>query len=195
MTALSITLALVAVVAAALALVAVLAWRRALAASVRREEAAEQGLTELRERLAVLERVTAPAVRAERPVDDREFVITRLGTLEPTGADDTGGAERATVSLKAPAFADAVVRETVVQTASLVQGLRRALAPETRNRIRFEMKREVKRSRKDRKLEVKEALREYRARHRAGAAFAGTAGDPPSPATEIRVGAADEGVA
>lgn len=192
MTALSITLALVAVVAAALALVAVLAWRRALTASVRREEAAEQDLIELRERLAVLERVTAPADRAERPVDEREFVITRLGTLEPT---DTDGADRATVSLKAPAFADAVVRETVVQTASLVQGLRRALAPETRNRIRFEMKREVKRSRKDRKLEVKEALREYRARHRAGAALAAAPGAPASAATEIRVGAADEGVA
>ena len=61
----------------------------------------------------------------------------------------------------------AVVRETVVQTASLVQGLRRALAPETRNRIRFEMKRELKRTRKARKVELKEALREYRARHRA----------------------------
>jgi hypothetical protein len=164
MTALSITLALVAVVAAALALVAVLAWRRAQVHAVRREEAAERELAALRERLAALERAARPT-RAERAAREREYVITRLGEGDPSGTGRE--VQPAQVSIKAPAFADLVVRETVVHTASWVQGLRRALAAETRHRIRFEMKREIKRSRKARKVEVREALREYRARHRA----------------------------
>ena len=36
-----------------------------------------------------------------------------------------------------------VLRETVVKAASLAHGVRRGLAPATRNRIRFEMKQEV----------------------------------------------------
>ena len=63
-------------------------------------------------------------------------------------------------------FADLVLRETVVQTASLFHGLRRALSPETRNRIRFEMRREVKRARKQRRAEQREAYREWQARQR-----------------------------
>jgi hypothetical protein len=60
-----------------------------------------------------------------------------------------------------------VLRETVVQAASLAHGLRRALAPEMRNRIRFEMRREVKRSRKQRRADLKAARREWEARQRA----------------------------
>ena len=163
MTALTITLALVAVVAAALAVAALLAWRRAVSASVRRDDAAEHDLAELRERLDVLERAATRPDHTSRAVAEQEYVITRLGEGEPE-PDRTP----ARVSVKAPAFADAVLRESVVQTASLAHGLRRALAPETRNRIRFEMKRELKRTRKARKAEVREALREYRARRRAG---------------------------
>ncbi|MCW2795677.1 hypothetical protein, partial [Nocardioides sp.] len=66
-----------------------------------------------------------------------------------------------------PLFADLVLRETVVQAASLARGLRRALAPEMRNRIRFEMRREVKRSRKQRRADLKAARREWEARQRA----------------------------
>ncbi len=51
-----------------------------------------------------------------------------------------------------PQFVDVLLRESLIRTASIAAGLRRALAPEVRNRIRFEMKREVKRSRKQRKL-------------------------------------------
>jgi hypothetical protein len=66
-----------------------------------------------------------------------------------------------------PLFADLVLRESVVQAASLASGLRRALAPETRNRIRFEMKREVKRARKQRRADLRRARREWEARQRA----------------------------
>ena len=68
-----------------------------------------------------------------------EFVITgsrpprRGGGAEPAGARGQPGA----------LFADLVLRETVVKAASLAHGVRRALDPETRNRIRFEMRREV----------------------------------------------------
>ena len=53
-----------------------------------------------------------------------------------------------------------------VKAASLGYGVRRALAPETRNRIRFEMRREVKRSRRQRRAELKEFRRARLARDR-----------------------------
>ena len=161
-----------------LLLVAVLVALRARAAARRRVAAAETATAELRARLDALE---AGLDRLGRqaggtPVrTDKEFVITSLGEER----DDA----RAVPALPAPAFADAVLRDTVVHAAALVHGVRRALSPEVRNRIRFEMKRELKRSRKERKTEVREALREYRARHRA---------DVPAdlPADLIRDGAA-----
>ena len=64
-------------------------------------------------------------------------------------------------------FADIVARESVIKVAGLAAGLRRALAPEIRNRIRFEMRREVLRARKQRRAELKAALRDFRARERA----------------------------
>jgi hypothetical protein len=57
----------------------------------------------------------------------------------------------------------------VVKAASWTHGVRRALAPETRNRIRFEVRRETKRAGRERRAEMKQALREFRARERAGA--------------------------
>jgi hypothetical protein len=65
------------------------------------------------------------------------------------------------------AFADVVLREGALRSASLLHGVRRALAPETRGRIRAEMRREVKRQRKARRVETREALRAWQARERA----------------------------
>ena len=92
-----------------------------------------------------------------------EYVITRIGEPEPEVSEPVP-------TVPAPVFADLVLKETVVQTASLVQGLRRALAPETRNRIRFQMRQEVKRSRKQRRAELREVRREWAARQRAATA-------------------------
>jgi hypothetical protein len=171
MTTLAIVLALVALVAAAVAVIALVAWRRDVAALRVRLEALDAEVVRIagaRTATAVEPEVataapSGPGASVPRLPTPTEFVITHLGEDDPEP-------ERAPVkvSLTGPAFADAVVRETVVQTASLVHGVRRALAPETRNRIRFEMKREVKRSRKDRKAEMKQALREHRARQRQG---------------------------
>ena len=55
----------------------------------------------------------------------------------------------------------------VICAVAVGAGLRRALTPEVRNRIRFEMKREVKRSRKERKLMLRAARRDWESRQRA----------------------------
>jgi hypothetical protein len=92
-------------------------------------------------------------------------VITRFG-------DDDEPAPGATVAprIEGRQFADIVLRESVVKAAALSHGVRRALAPEVRNRIRFEMRREVKRSRKERRA----ALREIRRDRRQGTRRQGT---------------------
>jgi hypothetical protein len=102
-----------------------------------------------------LVRAAEPEPPAATPV---EFVITDLGRPEPPTAP---------VHLDGPAFADVVLRETVVKAASLVHGIRRGLAPETRNRIRFEMRQEVRRSRKQRRADLKTAARHLHAQQRA----------------------------
>ena len=98
-----------------------------------------------------------------------EFVITDLGQPasepEPAAGSSVGGA----------LFADLVLRETVVKAASLAYGVRRALDAETRNRVRFEMRREVRRSRKQRKVETREARRAWSARQRADLGGEGSA--------------------
>jgi hypothetical protein len=114
----------------------------------------------LRAQVEDLERRAAAPARS-RPDADPEYVITHLGEAEPVPS--TGGVERVDSAL----FADLVLRETVVKAASLTHGLRRALAPETRNRIRFEMGREVKRARKQRRADLKAARRHRASTQRA----------------------------
>lgn len=131
-----------------------------LAAAAGDAEALRDQLTGLEEQLraSVAER-TAERVPVAK-VDDREYVITDLG-------EDRGPKVPARV-VPAPQFADILLRESVIKTAALAAGLRRALAPEIRNRIRFEMKREVKRSRKERKLMLRAARRDWESRQRTG---------------------------
>ena len=94
-------------------------------------------------------------------VDDHEYRITELGQRRPVGP------LALLPTVPGPQFVDTMLRESLIRTASIAAGLRRALAPEVRNRIRFEMKREVKRSRKQRKTDMKQARREWEARQRA----------------------------
>jgi len=137
----------------------------ALLVSVRRLRAtAARSRTEvqdLRERLELLEEAR-PAPAAAPPTPPVEFVITDLGrTREP---------DPEPARLDGAAFADVVLKETVVKAASLAHGVRRGLAPATRNRIRFEMKQEVRRSRKQRRSDLKAAQRDLHARQRASLA-------------------------
>lgn len=144
------------------ALVGVLATSlRARSEAEERAAAAEAAAAEVRERLEALERRVA-TTQPHPITTETEFVITRLGE-EPAEPDRLPAPVRLTV----PAFADAILRETVVHTVALAAGVRRALDPEVRNRVRFEVRRELKRARKARRVEVREALREYRAKHRA----------------------------
>ncbi|MBM0123206.1 hypothetical protein [Pimelobacter simplex] len=129
--------------------------------------AAAQDADALREQLAGIEaelelRQEAGRHQVRTPVavvDDREYVITDLG-------QEQGPRVPARV-VPAPMFADILLRESVIKTAALAAGLRRALSPEVRNRIRFEMKREVKRSRRERRLVLKAARRDLESRQRS----------------------------
>jgi hypothetical protein len=159
----TIVSALVVVLLLAVGLAAAIVRGRRRAARDRAEAQAEAAalrdqVAEIERRLAAVARVPAPTAAPTYRATD--YVITRVGgpDAEPVPA------------VAAPLFADLVLRESVVQAVSLVAGLRRALAPETRNRIRFEMGREVKRSRKQRRADLKEARREWEARQRAGMA-------------------------
>lgn len=96
---------------------------------------------------------------AREPV---EYVITGLGTPEPD--------EFVPARIEGRLFADILLRETVVKAAALGHGVRRALAPEVVWRVRGEVRRELKRVRKQRRQDLKLARRDWAARQRAGAA-------------------------
>jgi hypothetical protein len=116
---------------------------------------AEQLAEQMAQRLAE----QAPGPNPDPTQGPTEYVITAIGS-EP---DPELVPERIDGRL----FADIVLREAVVRAASLAHGVRRAMAPETRNRIRFEMRREVKRSRRQRRADLKAARRDWEARQRA----------------------------
>jgi hypothetical protein len=152
---------IVPVVAGVLALVALglaLTLLRARSRTNRELAAARAETAELRGQLEALERrISRPEVRS---APEAEFVITKLGEAEtePVPAPQ----------IDSTLFADIVLRETVVKAASFAHGVRRALDAETRHRIRFEMGREVKRARKQRRADTRQAVREWQARQRAG---------------------------
>jgi hypothetical protein len=111
-------------------------------------------------------RVDGLTARVPRHVDDIEYVITDLG-------HDDGfetGAERppqpTMQRIDGRLFADLVLRETVVTAASLTHGVRRALSAEVVWRARGEVRRELKRVRKQRRADLKVARREWEARQR-----------------------------
>ncbi len=122
---------------------------------------------QLRAQLAAIERRLAAPRAAEQ-----EYKITLLGDdrseseSEHDRATEDGHEDRDAALVSAPLFADLVLRESVVQAVSLAAGLRRALAPETRHRIRFEMRREVKRARKQRRVDARLARAEFEERRR-----------------------------
>ena len=151
------------VVAAALALLALglgVALLRSRSRTDRALAAARAETAALQTRLDALERLAQPGRRTvAEPVAEPEYVITHLGEEEPSPTEPA--------RIETALFADLVLRETVVKAASLAHGVRRALDAETRNRIRFEMRREVRRARKQRRADSRQARREWEARQRA----------------------------
>lgn len=111
---------------------------------------------ELRDRVDALART--PRADQQATAEQPEFAITDIGS-ESSEPDAMPPAR-----IEGSLFVDLVVRETVVRAVGLGHGLHRALAPETRNRIRFAMKQEVKRSRKARRIELRDVRRELAAR-------------------------------
>jgi hypothetical protein len=123
--------------------------------------AARDEAAALRERLERLEQERRTPTPPDRS-DTREYRITGLGEREPE--PDMENAEP--TQLERAVFADLLLRESVIRLGSLGHGVRRAMSAESRNRIRFEMRREVKRARKQRRAEQREAYREWQARQR-----------------------------
>jgi hypothetical protein len=111
-------------------------------------------------------RVEALAHRADEPADPQEFVITSLDDSSQTAPVRLRSAlavpEGGRTTLPAGEFVTVALSESVVRLVSLGYGVRRALSAENRNRIRFEMRREVKRARRQRRRDLKEARRHLR---------------------------------
>ena len=126
-------------------------------------------LVRLRRRVDALEQPFHSALVDEVVVTSLVEEVAPLETPGPSAHQDKQQTSRNPVSSERVVtseavssrslFADLVLRESVVRSASFVHGVRRALAPETRNRIRFQMRQEVKRSRKQRRVDVRAAKR------------------------------------
>ena len=125
--------------------------RRALAAAVAETAELRARLDQLSEQL-------------ERTVDsdwaraaEAAYVITDAGEPRP----EPNVPDRVVLT--------ATVGEPLVKAVSFGHGLRRALSAESRNRIWFEMRREVRRARKQRRREMKDAWRRMQAEERTAA--------------------------
>jgi hypothetical protein len=137
--------------------------RRELAAALL---AAQAETDALRSRLDALTEQMVRQSSSMIRVDDPAYVITDAGShrLEPTVGDRV--------------VLTATVGEPLVKVVAFGHGVRRALSAESRNKIWFEMRREVRRARKQRRREMKEAWRRMQAEERAAQ---GDAASKPSP--------------
>jgi hypothetical protein len=96
-----------------------------------------------------------------------EYVITGVSTGSTGGLGSTGGmGSRDRVGSADSLVLSAALGEPLVKLVAFGYGVRRALSAESRNRIAFEMRREVRRSRKQRRRQEKEAVRAARAAER-----------------------------
>jgi hypothetical protein len=133
--------------------------RRARARLEDQLAASREELTAVQKRLDGLSRRVEPA---QPRTTSQEFVITTAGLPESRPADATPPAAPDR-QLTTREFVSVALGESLVTVASFGYGVRRALSPENRNRIAFEMRREVRRARKQRKADLKEAKRRLRA--------------------------------
>jgi hypothetical protein len=116
-----------------------------------------------------LEEVSRQVDRGTRPTEE-DAAVDRPGNgfVITTMRDGTSGhtppmpQDGPSPGLSARAFASVALGESLVRVVSFGHGVRRAMTPENRNRIRFEMQREVKRARRQRRRDLKEAKRHLR---------------------------------
>jgi len=130
-------------------------------------EAAQARVTGLESRIAELE--ASPGSGSDSTARTpgaagapMEYVITTAGTAGPPAVRaDSADAGAAPVADRL--VLSATVGEPLVKAAAFGYAVRRALSPESRNRIRFAMGREVRRVRKQRRRDDRRAAREARA--------------------------------
>ncbi|HET7734833.1 MAG TPA: hypothetical protein VFK52_02565 [Nocardioidaceae bacterium] len=159
--------AVLAVVAGALS---TRAGRRTRAQLVEQLAAAQADVRALSERIEALSDDVAEARRAAERRDAAPTVVT--GLVLETEADVTPREAQLVQAIEAgrPQWVPAKpLRETLIRSVSLGHGVRRALGPDMRDRIMLEMRAEVRRSRRQRKAELK-AVRKYLRDRRKSAA-------------------------
>lgn len=154
------TLAVVLAVAVVVTCVLVVAAARSRRRLTDELAASREELVTVQRRLDALSR-RVPASPRSTPAD-QEFVITSAGSPGVPAAPEPDGP--AAQQLTTRQFATVALGESLVTVAAFGHGLRRALSAENRNRIAFEMRREVRRARKQRRRDVKEARRHLRSR-------------------------------
>lgn len=133
--------------------------REAEAALVAELAAARAESADLHQRLAELER---SAGRPGVEVPPAEFLITDAGRDVPAQPGESGRVpDRLVLS--------ATLGEPLVRTVALAHGVRRALSAESRNRIRFAMRQELRRTRRRRRREMRTAWRRMQAEERGTA--------------------------
>lgn len=119
--------------------------------------AARAETDDLRRRLEELTR------RAEPQPEHADYVITHVGDPVSEGGSD----DLTPVAVPDRLVLSATVGVPLVKAAAFSHGVRRALSAESRNRIWFEVRREVRAARRRRRQLRKHLEREYRARLRA----------------------------
>ena len=106
-----------------------------------------------------LARLRSEVIHEPRSVEPRSVEPVETMTVEPVETPSVEPVETPSAAPSAIPFADLVLRETVIKSASVFHGLRRALDPEVRNRVRFAMRLEVRRARKQRRAERRQAYK------------------------------------
>lgn len=147
------------ILAAALALLLVgagVAWRRDRSRLRTELTRAQTQTDELRERL-------------DTCVRDLEHVTRTVADEPGTYLITDAGIEKAAPHVPDRLVLSATLGEPLVKVVALGHGLARALSAESRNKIRFEMRREVRRARKQRRRDMKEAWRQRRGEQRSAA--------------------------
>jgi hypothetical protein len=116
----------------------------------------------------------SPSAREDAGALSQEFLITSLA--DPVSASlalpsDRLGDQPGQATdrrLTAGQFASTALAESLVTVVSFGHGLRRALRPEHRSRIRFAVRQEVKRARRQRRRDLKAARRLLREQQSGG---------------------------
>lgn len=149
--------------------------RRTTAAQAAAVAEIERLRTELTADPVAPEPEASPATPSPTTPSRAEYLITsvltdaeRSALALPARADAAdGAADLPTRVVDARQFTSMAVGESLVRLFTVGHGVRRALSAESRNRAGFAMRREVRRSRKHRRQELREARRFLHAEQRA----------------------------